>query len=43
MAYDVQPDLMVILQLRALLLENIQQNLKLHGIVTHERLKRRII
>ncbi|PQL24017.1 hypothetical protein VTHSUH11_08895 [Veillonella tobetsuensis] len=34
MAYAVQPDLMVILQLRALLLENIQENLKLKGIVT---------
>lgn len=34
MAYAVQPDLMVILQLRALLLENIQQNVKLKGIVT---------
>ena len=34
MVYSVQPDLMVILQLRALLLENIQENLKLKGIVT---------
>ena len=34
MAYAVQPNLMVILQLRALLLENIQENLKLKGIVT---------
>lgn len=34
MAYAIQPDLMVILQLRALLLENIQQNVKLKGIVT---------
>ena len=33
MAYAVQPNLMVILQLRALLLENIQENLKLKGIV----------
>ena len=34
MAYAVQPNLMVVLQLRALLLENIQQNVKLKGIVT---------
>lgn len=34
MAYAVQPNLMVILQLRALLLENIQENLKLKGIVS---------
>ena len=34
MAYAVQPDLMVVLQLRALLLETIQQNVKLKGIVT---------
>lgn len=40
MAYAVQPDLMVILQLRALLLENIQQNLKLHGIVTPREIKK---
>lgn len=40
MAYDVQPDLMVILQLRALLLENIQQNLKLHGIVTPREIEK---
>ena len=40
MAYAVQPDLMVILQLRALLLENIQQNLKLHGIVTPREIEK---
>ena len=34
MAYAIQPNLMVILQLRALLLENIQENLKLKGIIT---------
>ncbi len=40
MAYAVQPDLMVILQLRALLLENIQQNLKLYGIVTPREIEK---